>query len=107
MKNLLTNILILTFLFLPITSSFAQTNGLDLDMGEDTEINIPEDLENENNDIEEETNDEKETLADTLEQKEIEQIQTQGRSFWTILGAILIPSVFLIICYFVLRFFQS
>lgn len=111
MKNLLTTILILTFFSLPFTFSFAQTDDLDIDLGEDIETNIPEAEENRDNDedIQENTEEEeeRESLANTLQQEEIVEIQPDRYSFWTILGAILIPSIFIIIAYLILKFFQT
>lgn len=109
MKNLLTTILILIFVSFPLTFSFAQTNDLGVDLEEDIEINIPESQEDEekDEDTQENTEDESESLAETLQQEEVEQIQPQRYSFWTILGAILIPSIFLIIAYLILKSFQT
>jgi hypothetical protein len=112
MKKLLTTTLILTFFFLPLTFSFAQTNEPDLELEENIETNISDSQEQEDDnggqeETQEDTQDESESLADSLEQEKIEQIQPQTRSFWTILGAILIPSIFIIIAYLILKSFQT
>jgi hypothetical protein len=111
MKKLLTTFLILAFVSFPTTLSFAQTSDFELELNQDIETNIPDPQEQEKGEGEEEMEEqedqeEKETLADTLQQEEVEQIQPQGYSFWTILGAILIPSTFLILGYFILKLFQ-
>ena len=106
MKNLLTTTLILIFVSLPLTFSFAQTNDLGVDLDEGIEMNIPESQE-EDEDTQEETEDERESLSETLQQEKVEEIQPQRNSFWTILGAILIPSLFLIIAYLILKSFQT
>ena len=100
-------ILILTFFSLPLTFSFAQTNELDIQMEEDIQMNIPDSQEQKDDNEEEDTQEERESLADTLQQEEVEQIQPQRYSFWTILGAILIPSIFIIIAYLILKSFQT
>lgn len=101
MKKLLTTIITISFLLLPFTVSFAQQGIMEIDeIG--AEIEIPEVAE------EEETEEERQgSLADTLEETRVEEIQPQRRSFWTVLGAILIPAIFIILCYFMLKFFQA
>jgi hypothetical protein len=107
MKKLLTLSLISFFLLLPLS----------LSLGQELENNIPDDVEiqilEEEDDTEEKTieedqeeSEEQESLSKTLEGQEEKEIQPPSRSFWTILGAILIPSLFIIICYFILKAFQ-
>lgn len=110
MKNLLTTVLILTFFFLPFTFSLAQTDELEISPETDVEFNIPtsqEDNNEEAEDTQEQTDEERESLAESLQQQEVEQIQAQSYSFWTILGAILIPSIFIILAYLILKSFQT
>lgn len=106
MKKLLTSLLIIFFFVLPTSFSLAQTDGLENSV-DDTDIEIVEDEQDNQEEQETEQQKEQESLADTLEQTQEEEIQPQRRSFWTILGAILIPSIFLILCYFMLKFFQA
>jgi hypothetical protein len=89
MKKLLTILLTISFLLLPISYTSAQ------------EENINEEVIEQSNE-EEET----ETLADQLEKETIEDIQPEPVSFLTILGAILIPCIFIIIAYLILKFFK-
>ena len=47
------------------------------------------------------------SLSEKLEEKEeIEEPSNPSMSFLTILGAILIPSIFIILSYFILKFFK-
>lgn len=95
MKKLLTILLITSFILLPISHTSAQ------------EENVNEEVIQQTNDSEN-TKDEEETdtLADQLEEKTVEDIQPEPVSFLTILGAILIPSIFIIIAYLILKFFK-
>ena len=95
MKKLLTILLSTSFLLLPIFNISAQ------------EENVNEEVIQQTNDSEN-TKDEEETdtLADQLEEKTVEDIQPEPVSFLTILGAILIPSIFIIIAYLILKFFK-
>jgi cytoskeletal protein RodZ len=95
MKKLLTTILLLSFLLIPSVHIYAQEE-------ETLDSTIEQNIEEEN-DTEEQ---EKETLSDTLEEKEVEEIQPPSPSFFTILASILIPSIFIIICYLILKFFK-
>jgi len=118
MKKLLTIFLTSAFLISNLSFSFAQTNapgtpeegenGAELEILQDeTEEAFPieEGEEKQNADTQEdESREEQGSLA---EQLETEEIQPTQHSFWTILGAILIPSTFLVIAYFILKFFQT
>jgi hypothetical protein len=105
MKKLLTTFLISFFVFLPLSFSFAQES--ENETSDDIEIQILEDEEAQEESQEQET--EQKPLAETLETEETQedQIQPPGRDYWTILGAILIPSVFIIVCYFILKAFET
>lgn len=95
MKKLLTILLITSFLLLPILHTSAQ------------EENVNEEVIQQTNDSENTKDDEEtDTLADQLEEKTVEDIQPEPVSFLTILGAILIPSIFIIIAYLILKFFK-
>jgi len=109
MKKLLTISLTSAFLISTLSLSFAQTNAPGTPEEEnDMEIQILQDETEEAFPLEEvednSTQDQQESLA---EQLETEEIQPTQHSFWTILGAILIPSTFLVIAYFILKFFQT
>jgi len=108
MKKLLTISLTSAFLISTLSLSFAQTNAPGTPEEEDVEIQIQQDQTEEAFPLEEvddnSTQDQQESLA---EQLETEEIQPTQHSFWTILGAILIPSTFLVIAYFILKFFQT
>ena len=112
MTKILTTLFVTAFLLLPLGTLYAQGENINIDF-DDVEIQIleqdTEEMENEEEEQEEddETEQEGRSLAETLEEEEIEQIQPERRSFWTILAAILIPSIFIILCYFMLKFFQS
>lgn len=94
MKKLLTIIVLLTFLQIPTFNTYAQE--------ETNENTVEEDIQKEN------TEEQKvETLSENFEEKEVEDIQPPSTSFLTILGAILIPSIFIILCYLVLKFFKT
>jgi cytochrome c-type biogenesis protein CcmH/NrfG len=114
MKILLSTILVFIFLITSTHLLFAEVNGdlesLDLqdpqsevlDLEEEEGISLEEDQKLE--DMEE-----RESLAERLEkeEEEVEQIYMgPPRSFFTVLGAILIPSIFIIICYLILKFFK-
>lgn len=105
MKKLLTTFLISFFLFLPLSFSFAQE--LKNETSDDVEIQILEDEEAQEEGLKQKTK--QESLAETLETEETQedQIQPPGRDYWTILGAILIPSAFIIVCYFILKAFET
>jgi hypothetical protein len=103
MKKIVTFLLLSIFFLLPISFSFAQKT-------ESTTVTIEEETIEQKEDMVSEDEGEKEeekSLADTLEKKEIAEIQDQGYSFWTILLAILIPSIFIILGYLMLKFLQT
>jgi predicted PurR-regulated permease PerM len=107
MKKLLTLSLISFFLLLPTSLSFGQE--LENDIPDDVEIQILEeedDTEEKTIEEDQEASDQQESLSETLDDQQKEETQPPSRSFWTILGAILIPSLFIIICYFILKAFQ-
>ena len=94
MKKLLTIIVFLTFLQIPTFNTYAQE--------ETNENTVEEDIQEEN------TEEQKvETLSEKLGEKEVEDIQPPSTSFLTILAAILIPSIFIILCYLILKFFKT
>ena len=92
MKKLLTILFTISFLLLPALPSYAQEEETDTQEIQQIEENTQEDKETE-------------TLSDVLD-TQTEQIQQEPVSFFTILGAILIPSIFIIIAYLILKFFR-
>lgn len=106
MKKLLTFLLLSIFFLLPINFSLAQSTEKVTDTAEEK---IVEKEKGNTADEEEQKGEEEEqkTLADTLERKQIEEIENQTYSFWTILLAILIPSIFIILGYLMLKFLQT
>ena len=91
MKKFLVILLLTFFLITPTLPTFAQTES-------EEKSNVVEEVQEEN--VEE-----KETLSDKLESEDTE-IQQEPTSFLTILAAILIPCLFLIICYLIFKFFK-
>lgn len=91
MKKFLVILLLTFFLITPTLPAFAQTES--------------EEESNAVKEVQEENVEEKETLSDKLE-SENTVIQQEPTSFLTILAAILIPCLFLIICYLILKFFK-
>ncbi len=89
MKNIIKILTILILLSLPMKFSYAQET-------ESTDIPIQEEVETTNEETE--TSDE---LTSTTE-----KIQSSHYSFGTILLALLIPSIFLIICYLIFKSFK-
>jgi hypothetical protein len=111
MKKLLTTTAILLFLFSFNTLIFAQEDKsfespeTQYNQSEESELDITEE-DQEINDTQE-----KESLAERLEREReegnLEEISMGPPiSFLTILGAILIPATFIIICYLILKFFK-
>ena len=92
MKKILTMILLIPFFFLPMLPSYAQTET------EETKEEIVQEENQQDEDTEESLSDKLDTTEEELIPKKI--------SFLTILGAILIPSIFIIICYMILKFFK-
>lgn len=82
----------LLYVAIPTTEIFAQS---------DEDMQIPTQEEQQQENTEEETNTETEQKQETVQPQKTEY------SFLTILGAILIPSLFIIIGYIVLKFFQN
>jgi hypothetical protein len=95
MKKLLTILFTISFLLLPTISIYAQEEKTGTQETQQVEDTTPDDN----------TEEESETLSDVLD-TQTEQIQQEPVSFFTILGAILIPSIFIIIAYLILKFFK-
>jgi hypothetical protein len=96
MKKLLTILFTISLLLLPTLPLYAQ----------EEETSNQETQQTEDTTLEENAGQEAETLSDVLEIQQ-EQIQQEPVSFFTILGAILIPSIFIIIAYLILKFFKA
>ena len=111
MKKLLTIFLVFTFLSsfsLPLLAQIDNEESnpnLDAPQFQEEIEDINDDEREEDEDIDEE---ERTPLSEQLRQEEEspEIIQIPRPSFFTILGAILIPSIFIIICYLIIKFFN-
>jgi hypothetical protein len=107
MKKLSQLTLALILLFTSFSLSFAQTEE-DFEVPEDVEIVEFEDGrtsapgEEDGEDSEEEELDQESTEEETIQ----EEIIVPQRTFWEVLGAILIPSFFIILVYFILKLFK-
>jgi hypothetical protein len=116
MKKLLSTILVFLFLITFTLPLFAQIDedleSSDLQPPQSEEVEFVLDIEEEGISLEEdqeiEDMEERESLAERLErQEEVNDIYvTPPTSFLTILAAILIPAIFIIICYLILKFFK-
>ncbi len=109
MKKLLSTILVFLFLITFTLPLFAQMDedleSPDLQPPQSEEVEFDLDVEE---DQEIEDMQERESLAQRLEREEESEDIYMGTStsFFTILAAILIPAVFIIICYLILKFFK-
>ena len=102
MKKLPQLTLAFLLLFFSFSLSFAQTNN-DFESPDDIEIVEFEDGRTSAPEQEETTEVEKEN---TEKEPIQEEIIVPQQSFWEILGAILIPSFFIILIYFILKSFK-
>jgi hypothetical protein len=96
MKNILKTILLTSLIFTYTIPTFAQEEEIEQDVQEVVE----DELENT------EEVEEKESLLEKLTTEEI-TVEYESPSFITVLGTILIPSIFIIICYLILKFFKT
>ncbi|MFA7628030.1 MAG: hypothetical protein WCY37_01265 [Candidatus Dojkabacteria bacterium] len=107
MKKLSQLTLAFILLFTSFSLSFAQTEE-DFEVPEDVEIVEFEDGRTSAPEEEESTDGEGEELdqENTEEETVQEEIIVPQQSFWEVLAAILIPSFFIILVYFILKLFK-
>lgn len=107
MKKISQITLALALLFSSFSISFAQTDD-DLEIPDDVEIVEFEDGRTSAPGEEDPTEQEEEELEQesTEEEPPQEEIVVPQRTFWEVLGAILIPSFFIILVYFILKLFK-